>query len=91
MPSNEADFISKIRQQIAFLKDEEYSYDELRVYVSGISEPWIFEPVDEFEIEGQEVLVIRSGPIDENNNEGVAEYVFPLRHIVATELGFSGE
>ncbi len=89
MPSNEAAFIAKIREQVAFLRDEEYAYDELHVYVSGIGEPWVFGPAHEFEFDGDEVLVIRVGPATEYENEGVPEYVFPLRLIVATELAVS--
>jgi hypothetical protein len=72
-------------------KGEGYNYDELRVYVSGIAEPWTFGPDDEFEFDGDELLVVRDGPTGDCENEGVPEYVFPLRHIVATELAASEE
>ena len=91
MPTAEAAFIAKVREQIEFLRDEEYNYDELRVYVSGIADPWVFGPADEFEFDGDEVLVVRVGPTEENENEGVPEYVFPLRQVVATELAVSEE
>lgn len=91
MPSAEETFIAKVREQIAFLRDEEYAYDELRVYVSGIADPWVFGPDDEFELEGDEVLVVRVGPTKENENEEVPEYAFPLRQVVATELAVSEE
>lgn len=91
MPTAEAAFIAKVREQIRFLRDEEYSYDELRVYVSGIADPWVFGRDEEFEFDGDEVLVVRWGPTKENENEGVPETVFPLRHVVATELVISGE
>jgi hypothetical protein len=91
MPTAEAAFIAKIREQIKFLRHEAYSYDELRVYVSGITEPWVFGPDDEFEFDGDEVLVVRVGPTKENENEGVPEYAFPLRNVVATELAVSEE
>jgi hypothetical protein len=91
MPAVEAAFIAKIREQIDFLQDEEYAYDQLRVYVSGIADPWVFEPAAEFEFDGDDMLVVRIGPTDENENEGVPEFVFPLRHVVATELGVSEE
>ncbi len=91
MPIAEAAFVAKVREQIAYLRDEEYAYDELRVYVSGIAEPWVFGPADEFEFDdGLEVLVVRVGPVREHGNEGVPECAFPLRHVVATELAVSG-
>jgi hypothetical protein len=61
----------------------------LRVYVSGIARPWVFGPADEFEFDGDEVLVVRVGPTAEYENEGAPEYVFPLRQVVATELAVS--
>jgi hypothetical protein len=61
MPSTDQAFVAKIREQIAFLQNEEYSYDELHLYVSGIAEPWVFGPDDEFEFDGDEVLVVRVG------------------------------
>ncbi len=91
MADAEAAFVEKIREQIAFLRDGEYVYDELRVYVSGIAEPWVFGPEDEFDFDGDEVLVVRDGPAREHENEGVPEYVFPLRQVVATELATSEE
>ncbi len=91
MPAIEVAFIAKIREQIDFLQDEEYAYDQLRVYVSGIADPWVFGPAAEFEFDGDDMLVVRVGPTDENENEGVPEYVFPLRHVVATELAVSEE
>jgi hypothetical protein len=91
MPTDEAAFVAKVREQIRFLRDEEYSYDELRVYVSGIAEPWVFGPDDEFEFDGDMVLVVRVGPTEENENEGVPEHAFPLRQVVATELAVSEE
>jgi hypothetical protein len=60
------------------------------VYVSGIAEPRVFGPADEFEFDGQEVLVVRTGPTREQGNAGVPECAFPLRHVVATELAVSG-
>jgi hypothetical protein len=91
MPTVEAAFVAKIREQIEFLQHDEYNYQELRVYVSGIAHPWVFGPDDEFDFDGDEVLVVRVGPTTEYENEGVPETVFPLRHVVATELAGSGE
>jgi hypothetical protein len=91
MPTAEAAFIAKVREQVKFLQNEEYAYDELRVYVSGIADPWVFGPADEFEFDGDEVLVVRVGPTEEQENEGVPEYAFPLRHVVAIELAVSEE
>jgi hypothetical protein len=88
--TDEAAFVAKVREQVNFLKNGEYSYDELHVYVSGIAEPWVFGPDDEFDF-GEAVLVVRVGPTRENQNYGVPEHAFPLRHIVATELAVSEE
>ena len=85
----EAAFVAKVREQVEFLQHQEYNYDQLRVYVSGIARPWVFGPADEFEFDGDAVLVVRIGPSAENENEGVPEYAFPLRHVVATELAVS--
>lgn len=90
MPTAETAFVAKVREQIDFLQHEEYNYDQLRVCVSGIARPWVFGPTDEFEFDGDEVLVVRVGPREEYENEEVPEYVFPLRHVVATELSVSG-
>jgi hypothetical protein len=68
----------------------EYAYNELRVYLSGIAEPWTFGVNDEFQFDGDQVLVVRMGPTREHGNDGVPETVFPIRHIVATELAMSG-
>jgi hypothetical protein len=91
MPSTEGTFVAKVRAQIEFLRNDEYGYDELRVYVSGIAEPWVFGPDDEFEFDGCDVLVVREGPTQEHGNGEVPEYAFPVRHVVATELAVSGE
>lgn len=89
MQTDEAAFVARVREQVSFLKNDAYSYDELRVYVSGIAEPWVFGPDDEFTLDGEAVLVVRDGPTSEHENDGVAEYVFPIRHVVATELAVS--
>jgi hypothetical protein len=89
MSTIEAVFIAKIREQVDYLQDDEYNYDQLRVYVSGIARPWVFGPADEFEFDGDEVLLVRVGPTAEYENNDVPEYVFPLRHVVATELAIS--
>ena len=52
-------FVAKIREQIGLLRCEGYSYTELRVYVSGIADPWVFGADDEFEFDGEAVLVVR--------------------------------
>ncbi len=90
MPTDEAAFVAKVREQIRCLKDDDYNYVQLRVYVSGIEDPWPFGRADEFEF-GDDVLIVREGPTTEHENEGVPEYVFPLRHVVATELAVSEE
>jgi hypothetical protein len=86
MPTTREAFIAKIREQIEILQSEDYNYDQLLIYVSGIADPWPFERRHEFEFEDEEVLVVRIGPAEEQQNEEVPEHVFPLQHIVATQL-----
>jgi hypothetical protein len=88
MPTAETAFIAKVREQIRLLEGDGNNYDGLRVYVTGIGEPWVFGPYDEFDLD-DEVLVVRDGPTEEEDNEGMPEYVFPIRHVVATELAVS--
>jgi len=90
MPTDEAAFVAKVREQIRILRDRDYAYDELRVYVSGIAEPWVFGRADEFDFDGERVLVVRIGPTADHGNHGVPEVAFPIRHVVATELAVSG-
>jgi hypothetical protein len=61
MPSAEAGFVAKVREQVAFLQHDQYNYDQLRIYVSGVARPWVFGPADEFEFDGDEVLVVEWG------------------------------
>lgn len=91
MPTADAALIAKIREQTEFLKHRQYNYTHLHVYVSGIAKPWEFGPDDEFDFDGEALLVVRVGPTKEVENEGVPEYVFPLRQVVATELAVSEE
>ena len=82
-------FTDHIRQQLGFLRDPDYYYEALQLYVSGISEPWEFTARDEFEFhEDTGVLIVRDGPSDEEGqaNEDVPEYVFRLDSIVAAQL-----
>jgi hypothetical protein len=88
---DEAAFVAKIREQIRILRHDEYNYVQLRIFVSGIATPWVFGPDDEFEFDGEAVLVVRVGPTTEYENQGVPERVFPLRHVVATELAIGEE
>jgi hypothetical protein len=89
MPAADTAFAAKVREQVDILKQGEYNYDQLRVYVCGIARPWTFGPSHEFEFDGDEVLVVRLGPSHEFDNEGVPEVVIPLRQVVATELTVS--
>jgi hypothetical protein len=91
MPTAESRFIAKIRDQIEVLRDTQYAYNRLLVYVCGIAEPWPFGRADEFEFDGDEVLVVRQGPTPKRGNAGVPEFAFPLRHVVATELAVATE
>ena len=82
-------FLAQIKQQLAYLRDPEYNYHTLQVYVAGQSAPWEFTASDEFEFhEDTGVLIVRDGPTDEDghDNADVPEYVFRLDAIVATQL-----
>lgn len=82
-------FIEQIREQLAYLRDPEYNYHTLHVYLTGQSTPWEFNPGDEFEFhEDTGVLIVRDGPTDEDghDNAEVPEYVFRLDAIIATQL-----
>ena len=85
MPAVEAAFIAKIREQIDFLQHEQYNYQQLRVYVFGIGRPWVFGPATNSSSMATSYWWRWGRP----KSEGVPEYVFPLRHIVATELAIS--
>jgi hypothetical protein len=77
MPTAEAAFLAKIREQIKFLRDHQYAYNQLLVYVPGIAEPWVFGRADEFDFDGDQVLVVRMGPTREHGNGEVPEAVLP--------------
>jgi hypothetical protein len=82
-------FVGQVKQQLEFLRDDEFSYSALHVYVAGVPEPWEFESDDEFDFnEEASLLIVRDGPTDEDNNDNadVPEYVFRLDAIVATQL-----
>lgn len=82
-------FADHIKQQLAFLRDSEYVYEALQLYVAGIGDPWEFTAGDEFDFhEDTGVLIVRDGPTDEagHDNADVPEYVFRLDAIVATQL-----
>lgn len=82
-------FADHIRQQLGFLRDPNYLYQALQLYVSGISEPWEFTAGDEFDFhEDTGVLIVRDGPTGEDghDNADVPEYVFRLDAIVAAQL-----
>jgi hypothetical protein len=82
-------FVEQIKEQLAYLRNEQYNYHTLQVYVTGLSAPWEFTERDEFEFhEDTGVLIVRDGPTDEdgNDNADVPEYVFRLDAIVATQL-----
>ncbi len=90
MPNLDDALVAEIREQIKILRNHEYAYNVLQVFVSGIAEPWEFDRAAEFEFRGSDVLVARIGPTAEHGNAEVSESVFPIRHIVATELSVSG-
>lgn len=82
-------FADHIKQQLVFLRDPDYVYGALQIFVSGINEPWVFAAGDEFDFhESTGVLIVRDGPTGEDghDNAEVPEYVFRLDAIVATQL-----
>jgi hypothetical protein len=82
-------FRHEVERQLMSLRDPDYAYEGLLVYVAGIPEPWKFVAADELEFhEDTGVLVARDGPTDENghDNAEVPEHVFRLDAIVATQL-----
>lgn len=80
-------FVDLIEQQLAALRDPEYTYSGLQLWVAGVSGPWEFHGADEFEFH-EEVLIVRDGPTSEDghDNADVPEYVFRLDSLVATTL-----
>jgi hypothetical protein len=84
-------FVEQIKTQVKYLKSDAYEYTTLDVYLAGISEPWPFGPEDEFDFESEGLMVVRDGPTEHNGNQSVPEHVFPLQHIVATELAVDEE
>jgi hypothetical protein len=82
-------FIDEMRRQLNYLRDAQYAYRALQLYVAGVDGPWEFAGNDEFEFhEDTGVLIVRDGPSDEEGqaNEEVPEYVFRLEAIVAAQL-----
>jgi hypothetical protein len=82
-------FLHEIERQLVSLRDPEYAYEALLVYVAGVAKPWKFVAEDEVELhEDAGVLIARDGPSDENghDNAEVPESVFRLDAIVATQL-----
>jgi hypothetical protein len=82
-------FVAHVQEQLRFLRDPDYHYSALHVYVAGVPEPWEFAADDELEFnEEAGLLVARDGPTDEDNydNADVPEYVFRLDAIIATQL-----
>jgi hypothetical protein len=82
-------FADHMKAQLGFLRNPDYVYEALQVYVAGIDEPWEFTASDEFDFhEDTGVLIVRDGPTDEDghDNADVPEYVFRFDSIVATQL-----
>jgi hypothetical protein len=82
-------FVHQIKRQLLSLRDPDYAYAAVHLFVAGITEPWEFVAEDEFEFhESTGVLIVRDGPTDENghDNADVPEHVFRLDAIVATQL-----
>jgi hypothetical protein len=82
-------FVDEIKRQLLYLRDPQYAYRSMQLYVAGVEGPWEFAPTDEFEFHDDTgVLIVRDGPSDEggNDNEEVPEYVFRLDAIVAAQL-----
>jgi hypothetical protein len=85
----ERTFAEQVRQQLLYLRDPQYGYRALHLYVAGVAEPWEFGGGDEFEFHDEAgVLIVRDGPSDENghDNAEVPEHVFRLDAVVASQL-----
>jgi len=80
-------FVEQIEQQINSLRDLDYNYRGLQLWVAGVCDPWQFAAADEFEFH-DDVLIVRDGPTGEegHDNADVPEYVFRLDAIVASQL-----
>jgi len=81
-------FVEEMKRQLTYLRDPEFGYQALHVYVSGVAGPWEFSSGDEFEFHDDTgVLIVRDGPAGKNDPDNdVPEYVFRLDAIVATQL-----
>jgi hypothetical protein len=82
-------FVEEIKRQLNYLRDAQYAYRSMQLYVAGVEAPWEFEATDEFEFhEDTGVLIVRDGPTGQGglDNEEVPEYVFRLEAIVAAQL-----
>ena len=81
-------FVEEMKRQLAYLRDPEFGYQALHVYVSGVAGPWEFAAGDEFEFHDDTgVLIVRDGPNGKNDPDSdVPEYVFRLDAVVATQL-----
>jgi hypothetical protein len=82
-------FVDEIQRQLTYLRDPQFRYRALQVYVAGVDGPWEFAGGDEFEFHDDTgVLIVRDGPSDEEGqaNEEVPEYVYRLVSIVAAQL-----
>src|SRR4051794_16208895 len=63
-------FVDQIKEQLTFLRDDDYTYSALHVYIAGVPEPWEFGPDDDFEFnEDSGFLIVRTGPTDKDNND----------------------
>ena len=80
--------IDLIQKQVKhYLKNDEYGYEELKVYVKGDPDPFELGYEDEFRFDlDKGLLIVTQGPTDPNENKGVPEIVILLEAIVATQL-----
>ena len=82
-------FVAHLKEQLGFLRDPDYAYEALQLYISGLAEPWEFTASDEFDFhEDSGVLIVRDGPSGEDghDNADVPECVFRLDAVVAAQL-----
>jgi hypothetical protein len=82
----ERTFVEHVKGQLLGLRDPSHPYRVLRIYVSGVAEPWEFGPQDDFEFHDDSgVLIVRDGPTQDEAIEA-PEYVFRLDAVVASQL-----
>lgn len=74
-------FVDHLKGQIKYLQNDDYSYDELDVFVEGDSQPFEFDYEQEFEIDVKGNCLVVS-----DEDEEAPETIIKLDKIIASEL-----